>query len=156
MPEGDPKVALKGLREEQTSVFLYAAIAATEKGRIAEMFERLRMASNRQAALWEKRLRADGIEVPPFSPSLRERLVMVLIRRLGPRKILPVLSAMKMRGLSVYRGDEPSGDLIGRRQPALHSGARAVKIGCRFRGRFRSNVIGQSHDDPIKRRSRPG
>ncbi len=69
----DSHVALISLREEQASAFLYAAMAESEAGPAAQMFERLGRASDRQAALWVKRLEAAGIAVPPFRLSIRER-----------------------------------------------------------------------------------
>lgn len=94
---------LTSLREEQTSAFLYRAMEAVETESHAVLFARLRTASERQAGLWEERLRALGAAVPDFAPPLRARLVARLIRLLGPRRVLPVLAAMKVRGLSVYR-----------------------------------------------------
>lgn len=100
-----PEVAsvLASLREERTSAFLYRTMEAVESEPRAALFARLRAASERQAGLWEERLRALGAEVPAFAPPLRARLVASLIRLLGPRRVLPVLAATKVRGLSVYR-----------------------------------------------------
>ena len=106
------EIALVSLREEQASAFLYRVLTEQEIGRAAELFESLEQASTAQAKLWETRLAAEGITVPAFRPRIRERLVAWLIRRVGPRRMMPVLSAMKVRGLSLYRaGDlEPVGD----------------------------------------------
>ena len=142
MRDNDPKLALHNLREEQTSVHLYAALAAWEDGRAAELFERLRVASLRQAALWNKRLEEDGISVPAFTPSLRERLVIGLLRRLGPRRMLPVLSAMKVRGLSIYRGDLAVEDLPAAFATAVADPEERWHRGGRAGGTLRAAVFG--------------
>lgn len=49
-------------------------------------------------------MRTQGITVPRFQTRMRLRLVAALIRWLGARRLLPVLAAMKVRGLSIYRG----------------------------------------------------
>lgn len=74
-----------------------------ESGPRAALFTRLRAASERQGSLWEDRLRGFGSAIPAFHPPIRARVVARLIRLLGPRPILPVLAAMKVRGLSIYR-----------------------------------------------------
>lgn len=101
---------LEAWREERTSAFLYRVMEEVERGKTAELFERLRGASERQAALWEERIRADGDTVPAFRAAARARLTAWLLRRLGPRRVLPILAALKVRGLSIYRGD-PHHDL---------------------------------------------
>ena len=111
MPPTDPAAALESLREERVSVFLYGALAEREEGKAAELFERLRAASRRQADLWVERLEADGVVVPAFTPRFRERLVSRLVGSLGPLRLLPVLSAMKVRGLSIYRGDDAAAEM---------------------------------------------
>jgi VIT1/CCC1 family predicted Fe2+/Mn2+ transporter len=94
---------LASLREERTSAFVYHAMEAVETGTRAALFAKLRAASDRQASIWEERLRALGTAVPEFHPPIRARLVARLVHRLGPRAMLPVLAAIKVRGLSIYR-----------------------------------------------------
>lgn len=106
MAKFDRQVTFVSLREEQNSELLYRAMAKQEHGRAAAMFRKLEGASARQAGLWEERLQAEGIAIPPFRPVLRVRLVLWLIRRLGPRRLLAILPAMKIRGLSLYREDD--------------------------------------------------
>jgi VIT1/CCC1 family predicted Fe2+/Mn2+ transporter len=94
---------LTSLREERTSAFVYHAMEAVETGTRAALFAKLRAASDRQASIWEERLRTLGTAVPEFHPPIRARLVARLVHRLGPRAMLPVLAAIKVRGLSIYR-----------------------------------------------------
>ncbi|MBE3112697.1 MAG: VIT1/CCC1 transporter family protein [Acidobacteria bacterium] len=62
-------------------------------------------AAEKQAAI----LARDLAETPAFAPSLRARLIASLIRTFGPRAIRHVLSASKVRGVSVYRA-KPQGN----------------------------------------------
>ena len=68
-------------------------------------------------------------KVPPFDPSLRSRLTAFLIGIFGPRAMRPVLSASKVRGVSVYSGKLQTGhpwptsvEDVGRRHHVLGGG----------------------------------
>jgi len=91
-------------REEQRSAFLYRACAAAEAGTVrAELFQRLAGEATAQAAIWRAQLTARGHPPPPpYAPDARAQLVARLVRRLGPRRMKHVLSAMKVRGMAVY------------------------------------------------------
>jgi VIT1/CCC1 family predicted Fe2+/Mn2+ transporter len=93
---------LASWRDEQQSAYLYRVLAGVEHGTPrATLFDDLARAAEQQAAIW-----ARGLPAPPpvFRPRWRARLVAALVRRLGPRRVRPVLAAMKVRGMSVYRG----------------------------------------------------
>ena len=94
---------LASRNDERDAEFLFAVLAETESGRARDLFGALRAESGRQARLWEDHLRDRKLPVPPFRPGLRTRLVATMVRRLGARNLLPVLAAMKVRGLSIYR-----------------------------------------------------
>ncbi|MFZ5580370.1 MAG: VIT1/CCC1 transporter family protein [Pseudomonadota bacterium] len=96
--------ALKGWREEMQSAWLYARLAECEPDpRLAALFGELAEAALEQAAIWADKL-PDGSVVRVFRPSARARLVAHLARVCSPRRIRPVLAAMKVRGLSAYQG----------------------------------------------------
>jgi VIT1/CCC1 family predicted Fe2+/Mn2+ transporter len=99
----DTGTIFASLHEERTSAFLYRTLESVENPFRAALFAKLRGASERQASLWEERLRALGAAAPEFQPPVRARIVARLVRLLGPRAMLPVLAAMKVRGLSIYR-----------------------------------------------------
>jgi len=85
-------------REEKQSAWLYCELAACEPdARIAALFRALAAAADAQARRWRP---PGGSEA--FSPSLRARITAALARAFGPRRLRPVLAAMKVRGLSVY------------------------------------------------------
>ena len=90
-------------REEKQSAWLYRELAACEPDpRIASLFSALATAADRQAETWQP-----GATPPPFAPSSRARLAAQLARRLGPRRVRPMLAALKVRGLSAYDSQTP-------------------------------------------------
>jgi vacuolar iron transporter family protein len=99
--------ALERWRSEKTASFLSGAVATAESdpGR-AKLFRQMAQAAEEQAAILAKELP----RVPVFAPSLRSRITVLLVSIFGPRAMRPVLSASKVRGISVYRGKlEPEG-----------------------------------------------
>ena len=90
--------------EEKQSAWLYRALAEAERdARIATLFRALADAADGQALTWEQAAQAAGQPLPAaFEPSRRARLVAMLARRLGPRRVKPALAALKVRGLSAY------------------------------------------------------
>lgn len=91
-------------RKEMSSVFIYRAIAESETTPAHRaLFDKLAADAEAQAQIWAKHMRAAGQAVPAaFAPGLRERVVAALVRRLGARRLRPVLAAMKVRGMSVF------------------------------------------------------
>jgi VIT1/CCC1 family predicted Fe2+/Mn2+ transporter len=90
--------------EEMESAFIYREMAAVE--RVPEhrtLFGKLAVEAEKQAAIWAGGIRAAGHAAPTvFRPTLRARVVVALVRRLGARRMHAVLAAMKVRGMSVY------------------------------------------------------
>jgi VIT1/CCC1 family predicted Fe2+/Mn2+ transporter len=119
---------------EKESAWLYRVLADSEPIRAhRELFAKLGEEAEAQAAIWEK----DSPQKSVFTPSLRARLVAVLVRRLGARRLRGVLAAMKVRGLSVYSGPAPAHAMprtveeVGRRHQGVKSGGglRAAVFG---------------------------
>jgi VIT1/CCC1 family predicted Fe2+/Mn2+ transporter len=100
------------LQAERMAGHLYARLAAVETGKAARLFAELGAESATQADRWARELERLGEPVPTSYPGLRVRLAAWLVGCLGPRRMLPVLSAMKVRGLAIYRGGdgESAGD----------------------------------------------
>jgi vacuolar iron transporter family protein len=91
---------------EKESAWLYRQVAAVETDPHKQrLFTQLAAAAEEQAAKWEisgqQPARAPASE-RVFLPSLRARVVARLLKLLGPRPMRSVLTAMKLRGLSVY------------------------------------------------------
>ncbi|MEW6613830.1 MAG: VIT1/CCC1 transporter family protein [Pseudomonadota bacterium] len=94
---------LQSWREEQNSAYLYRVLAQLESGARGRLFVNLAEAALDQAHTWAELARQQGLPLPAhYRPPLRTRLVAQLLRRVGPRRMLQVLAAMKVRGLSVY------------------------------------------------------
>lgn len=95
---------LSSWNEEKRSAYLYRIISDQESGTPRQLlFLELAKEADNQSKLWANELRKSGHPVPEkYAPDLRVRIVAWLARRLGPRKIRPILAAIKIRGLSVY------------------------------------------------------
>lgn len=95
---------LASWNEEQRAAYLYRVCALAEAGTVrGELFHRLAGEAIAQAAIWRAQLTARGHPAPgPFVADPRTRLVAALVRTLGPRRMRPVLAAMKVRGMSLY------------------------------------------------------
>lgn len=95
--------------EEKNSHFLYRIIAAHEQNANRQkLFLELADLANKQAQLWQKEIEKRGQNIPNFSPDLRTRIVAKLIHYFGAKKVRFILSAMKVRGMSVYTQGDPN------------------------------------------------
>jgi len=118
--------AVERWRSEKTASYLSSAVAESEPDPAkAALFREMAEAAEEQAGILAKELR----EVPAFEPSLRSRLTVCLIGMFGPRAMRAVLSASKVRGVSVYSGKIPAGhpwptstEEVGARHRALGGG----------------------------------
>jgi len=98
---------LERWRSEKTASYLSSAVAAAEPDPAnAALFREMAVAAEEQAGI----LARDLGQTPVFTPSLRSRLTVLLINTFGPRAMRPILSASKVRGVSVYGAKlEPEG-----------------------------------------------
>lgn len=89
----------EGWWEEKRSAYLYSVMAENE-GNILykKLFSDLHLAAEKQALIWEKKLK----DKPTFKPNCRTRLVAFLIKIVGAENIHFILSSMKIRGMSVF------------------------------------------------------
>jgi VIT1/CCC1 family predicted Fe2+/Mn2+ transporter len=120
---------------ELTSAYLYRRIAAREsEPRRRRLFEQLAREAEEQAGHWAARLRDAGATPGPFAPDLRARIVGGLVDLLGPARLTHSLTAMKVRGMSLYRGGEQLAsrhDELGERHASAGTGGslRAAVFG---------------------------
>jgi len=92
---------LERWRCEKTAAYLSDAVARAERDPAkANLFRQMADAAEQQAGILAKQLD----KIPRFQPSLRSRLTAGLIGLFGARAMRHVLSASKVRGVSVYRG----------------------------------------------------
>ncbi len=95
--------------EEKRSAYLYTIIAAHETSKTRRtLFVELAELANKQASIWEKELEKAGAKFPTFRPDFRTRLVAKLIHYFGAQRLRFILSAMKVRGMSVYLNSDPN------------------------------------------------
>jgi vacuolar iron transporter family protein len=123
---------------EKESAWLYRQVAAAEPDpHKKRLFTQLAAAAEEQAAKWETASRnaptAPRAAAPArvFIPSLRARIVAALLRFLGPRAVRSVLTAMKLRGLSIYTAPAAAGHAM----PTTLS-----DVGVRHRGGLGGNL----------------
>ncbi|GIV66432.1 MAG: VIT1/CCC1 family protein [Chloroflexota bacterium] len=99
----DPKTMLEFRQDELSSAAIYESLASIEKDeRIRKVYEKMAAVELKHAKSWEEKLRSEGVEPPPFRPSIRVRLIIWLAKRFGPEMILPTLQAMEKDGGSAY------------------------------------------------------
>ena len=127
---------LERWRSEKTAAYLATAVAAAESDPgNAKLFRSMAGAAEKQAGILAK----DLGRTPDFSPALRARLIAKCIAAFGPRAMRPVLSASKVRGVSIYSGKTEA--------PAGHPWPKTVEdVGKRHRsfggGTLRAGVFG--------------
>jgi len=100
---------LNSWKEEKRSAYLYRIISDQESGTSRQaLFLELAKEADSQAGLWAAEMEKAGLSVPDhYIPDARVSVVAWLARRFGPRRIKPILAAIKIRGLSVYSSRHP-------------------------------------------------
>lgn len=90
--------------EEKRSAYLYLAMAESEDHPMRKkLFLDLAHAADAQSLVWIEQITKSGQAIPAaFMPNLRTRIVAKLIKYLGVERLRYVLSAMKVRGMSVF------------------------------------------------------
>ncbi len=124
--------AIRNWRQEKQSAHLYRVLAEVEPlPKLRTLFADLAREADAQANIWLEEARRAGQPAPAqYTPSARVRIVDWMVRKLGPRRMRPVLAACKIRGLSIYHEAVPghpmpvSVDEIGR----SHRGAGAGNL----------------------------
>jgi VIT1/CCC1 family predicted Fe2+/Mn2+ transporter len=133
---------LESWNEEQRSAFLYLACAEAEAGTPrAELFRRLAGEAESQAGIWGAQLTSRGHAAPgPYVADTRTRLVRALVRKFGPRRLKPVLAAMKVRGMGIYGA--PIAHEAGHAIPVAGGGVEHRHRGLGGGGNLRAAVFG--------------
>jgi VIT1/CCC1 family predicted Fe2+/Mn2+ transporter len=126
-------------REEMQAAYLYRVVAEVEAGTPrASLFLELAGEAEKQAAIWARLAGEAGHrQLAPFAPGMRTRVVAALTRRWGARPMRTVLSAMKVRGMSLYthsmqgHTSHAPGSEMGKRHRGMGSGGnlRAAVFG---------------------------
>ncbi len=130
---------LSSWMEEKQAAYLYHVVAEVEAGTPrASLFVELAGEAEKQAAIWA-RLAVEAGHLAPvqYTPDMRTRIVAALVRRFGARPLRTVLSAMKVRGMSLYTHSmhghttQAPGGEMGKRHRGMGSGGnlRAAVFG---------------------------
>lgn len=95
---------LNNWREEQRSAYLYQVISKHEINlKIKNLFLNLAETAKKQAKIWERELSQQGYVIQEqYTPDIRARFVSWLLNYFRPKQLRFMLSALKIRGLSVY------------------------------------------------------
>ena len=95
---------LDSWNEEKQSAYLYRIVSDAESGTPRQiLFLELAMAAEKQAGLWVQEMKKIGAAAPTqYVPDRRTRMVGRLVQWFGPRRMRPILAAMKVRGMSLY------------------------------------------------------
>lgn len=131
---------LANWKEEKRSAYLYRIISDQESGTPRQLlFLELAKEADKQAELWVNELKKAGQPIPAkYAPDMRVNIIVWLIKKIGPRKIKPILAAIKIRGLSVYSGKHPAGHPM----PASLGEVGASHRGAGTSGGLRAAVFG--------------
>ena len=97
-------------RSEMTAAWLSRCVAEAEPDPAkAALFKKMAAAAEEQAAIIADEL---GGGAPHYRPPLRARAIRFLVNAFGPRAAVPILTAAKVRGVSVYRAGTPLGHMM--------------------------------------------
>ncbi|HSW70284.1 MAG TPA: VIT1/CCC1 transporter family protein [Gammaproteobacteria bacterium] len=128
---------LKNWQEEKGSAWLYKKVAQHEIDITRKkLFLELAEAAEKQALIWEEKLKKAGKDIPRvYKPDFRTRFVGKLIRIFGVEPIRFILSAMKVRGMSVYSAYQGGSHPASTHLETRHKGLNTA-------GNFRAAVFG--------------
>jgi len=100
----------KNYQGEIDGVAIYGRLARAERDPArAAIFLELAETEKGHLQNWIDRLRAAGVEPPAPRPSFRIRALGFLADRLGPRAVLPMISAMESTGFDNYMAQPEAG-----------------------------------------------
>ena len=104
---GDIERYKANLRDEIDGAALYRMLADAEKDEgLKQLLLEIAAVEDRHRALWERKLREAGVEVPHYEPSRRVRIIGWLARRFGARSVAPIVRRMEVSAITMY-DDQP-------------------------------------------------
>lgn len=128
---------LKNWQEEKQSAYLYRTIASREMDITRKkLFFDLAEGADKQAAIWEEKIKVSDKEKPlVYRPDFRTRIVELLIKTVGAESMRYILSAMKVRGMSIYSAPFTSSHTAASHLESRHKGLNTA-------GNLRAAVFG--------------
>lgn len=131
----DLKRYRRNYQGEVDGIEIYRRLAAAEKDpERAQIFHDLMDTEKGHLEVWAKRLRDAGVKLGEPRPSMRVRILGFIADRLGPRAVLPMISAMESSGFDNYMAQEEAGPGMARderqhaRTLSALSGARTAPV----------------------------
>ena len=104
---------------EIDGVELYRRLSRAEKDpERAKIFLDLAETEKKHVRVWADRLREAGVDLGDPRPTLRVRVLGYLADRLGPRAVLPMVSAMESSGFDSYMSQPEAGPPLARAERA--------------------------------------
>jgi vacuolar iron transporter family protein len=101
--DDETKRCFESLGNELNGKALYEALAKIERNpKLAEIYARFAQTEGRHAQRWVEQLRSMGLASPPFKPSWRTRVLILLARRFGTNFVLPSVQALEESDRSNY------------------------------------------------------
>jgi VIT1/CCC1 family predicted Fe2+/Mn2+ transporter len=105
LSHGDIERYRANLRDEENGAALYRALAQAEPDPLRrDLFEELAAAEAKHARVWRDKLAAAGVDIEPWKPDLRTRVLSALARRFGPAFVLPTVAAAEYADRNKYAG----------------------------------------------------
>ena len=93
----------KAWRDEKVATLTYRAAAEMEKDpKRKEIFQRMSAEEDKHAARWEKRLGELGVTMPPFKPTLAERLRLSSMLQRGTTAVADVMENAEQGADGLY------------------------------------------------------
>jgi VIT1/CCC1 family predicted Fe2+/Mn2+ transporter len=92
---------------EFDSAYVYRAMASAEPSeQLASVYRRLAEVEERHLGFWEDRIRSEGVDPGPRTPSWRARTMGFLARRFGPQLVLRTVATLEQIDQTGY-DDQP-------------------------------------------------
>lgn len=105
MSKQDVERFLNNRQKEIDGAALYRVLAETEKQpQLGQVYKRLAESEEKHAAVWEGKLAALNLKVPPRKLSWRTRTLIWLAKRFGPQFVLPTINGNEMADSNAYDG----------------------------------------------------
>jgi VIT1/CCC1 family predicted Fe2+/Mn2+ transporter len=107
--KSDIKRFRANLRDEMDGAALYEELAAAEPNTARrDVFLELAQAEREHAELWRTKLEERGIRTPSAKQSFKTKILRMLIRRFGPRFVLPAVAANEFADRDKYANQPDS------------------------------------------------
>lgn len=137
----DIKRYRSNLQDEVDGARLYELLAQAEQDEhLKEVYLRLAEAEGRHRALWERKLREAGAQVPDFTPSMRVRFLGFLARRFGTAAVAPIVTRLEQSAITMY-DDQPEAVEHGLPRDERSHALLFREIGAASRGRRAAGPI---------------